>query len=456
MREYLKKLLSNRKKNITTTTPDNDHELQAEITGIIFKQIPINSLAVVINCLILIYVLWNIIDNTTLIAWFSANLVVFFSRMFIRNIYYRNPQKSHKDIIKWQNIFFITTVISGFVFGSAGIFMFKKEFIEYNVFIYFVIGGMAAGSTGTYAIKLKFYFAYFIPLFFPATINFFLIGGTLNTAMGSMGILFFVILLITVFRMRKVTINSLTLSFQNRALLDTISKEKQQIEKLNLELKEISLVDPMTGLKNRRFYSEVILEEASVFQSRFIYALAKKNSRRNMIEHIMGIFIINIDFFKNVNDKYGHDAGDLVLKQFSKILTEESRADDLIIRWGGEEFLIVLRKTDFEFLTFFAERLRKRITNTSFVLSDNNSISLNCSIGYLPFPLTSDEPDLISFEKSINLADLALYYAKDEGRNLSVGIFPRASVSLSKNDITDIISNFRDNLDKVEIKISGR
>jgi diguanylate cyclase (GGDEF)-like protein len=414
--------------------------LQAEITRIIFAQLPINNLAVLINATIIILILWKSTPVNTLFTWLGINLLVGALRMVMLYLY--RKKRSLEDNQKWLKLFLSSTFLAGLAFGSAGIFLFHPELFEYQVFVYFVLGGMVAGSSGTYAIKRRMFFIYSIPVFAPATIHFFIKGGIIDVAMGAMGVLFFSIMVVTVLRMHKVTLTSLTLSYENKELIASLREEKHQTEKLNEELKEMSLKDPMTGLQNRRFFLEIIKPEAVNFTAQLNFSRKKNDKRRVDPFVIYGIFLVDIDHFKHVNDTYGHDSGDLVIKQFSHILTDAVRADDLVVRWGGEEFLVILRKTEYEFLFTFSERLRKTVQDTPFTITTGETISKTCSVGFVPYPFLDGEPSVMDVEQAINVADRALYYAKKRGRNKSVGVFPCNEKPLNETGIKKILDSF--------------
>ncbi len=141
-------------------------------------------------------------------------------------------------------------------------------------------------------------------------------------------------------------------------LKDTLDKA----ETLSLELKELSLRDPLTGLHNRRYLSEIELPEADKFVRNFKYNRFNNDKREaGNLEKVYGIFLIDLDHFKNVNDTYGHEAGDMVLKKVSNIFHTSVRHTDTILRWGGEEFLIILKNSDESYLDVFAEKLRKKL-----------------------------------------------------------------------------------------------
>jgi len=121
--------------------------------------------------------------------------------------------------------------------------------------------------------------------------------------------------------------------------------------------------------------------------------------------------LLDIDHFKKVNDRYGHDAGDLVLQQFSEVVTQTIRAGDFVFRYGGEEFLCIVTSVGLELAENVAKKIRIAIEDHSFSLKDNQTISVTTSIGLAVF---DGHPD---YSRLITNADQALYQAKEEGRN---------------------------------------
>ena len=148
--------------------------------------------------------------------------------------------------------------------------------------------------------------------------------------------------------------------------------------------------DPLTTVYNRKYLNEVLL---------------KKLSRSYQI------FMIDIDFFKRVNDTYGHDAGDYILQEVANRMNELVRAEDSLIRFGGEEFLIYTTKLTPEKSIEFAERLRKNIKSKPIFYQDVECI-ITISIGINPYGRNN-----IPFEMVLKKADEALYKAKREGRD---------------------------------------
>ena len=176
-------------------------------------------------------------------------------------------------------------------------------------------------------------------------------------------------------------------------------KQEQLIQEL-LDLKkklEISVrTDPLTDLPNRRGLAE-----------KLDYEKIRYDRSQNPFTIIMG----DIDHFKNINDTFGHDAGDRILAWIAKLLKDNSRKQDIVSRWGGEEFIILLPETDLENGAIFAEKLRAKIESEVFVYQDRE-IPVTISFGLSVFNRKG-----LKIDDVIKQADQCLYEAKDQGRN---------------------------------------
>ncbi|MBE2241369.1 MAG: diguanylate cyclase [Burkholderiaceae bacterium] len=164
--------------------------------------------------------------------------------------------------------------------------------------------------------------------------------------------------------------------------------------------------DPLTNLANRR---------------QFLSVMHAEQARGGAEAGFEGaLLLVDIDHFKHVNDGHGHAAGDLVLCEVAKRLNEAVRGDDLVVRWGGEEFLVLALKVPAAQAEQLAERVLKVIGERP-VIVDGRPVAVTVSIGYARFPLPPHVLPL-GWEQAINLTDMALYTAKSQGRNKSVGI----------------------------------
>ncbi|WP_456270200.1 GGDEF domain-containing protein [Kushneria sp. AK178] len=166
-------------------------------------------------------------------------------------------------------------------------------------------------------------------------------------------------------------------------------------ERANLKLRQQADTDPLTGLFNRRGIKRMLHEKV----------FSKHNAGP------MSVMIGDLDHFKRINDSLGHEGGDMVLKTFTECLKSTLRRDDLAVRWGGEEFLVVLPDTDIEAAEAFAERLRA-LTETHSFRVGGEPLGVTISIG-----VAEVDPHADTINQAIQRADKALYRAKREGRN---------------------------------------
>jgi diguanylate cyclase (GGDEF)-like protein len=192
-----------------------------------------------------------------------------------------------------------------------------------------------------------------------------------------------------------------------------------QMRLLNGKLENLTVTDPLTGLRNRRFFMQQVEQiTAETVRAHYDSGLnPPSDSNQDLI-----FFMVDLDHFKFVNDTYGHNAGDQVLKQAVARLLGVIRDSDELIRWGGEEFLLVARKSNRKDAPVLAERLRAAIAAGPFDLGDNRLLERTCSIGFAAFPLRTGMPERPSWEAVVELADQALYVAKSSGRNGWLGV----------------------------------
>jgi two-component system, cell cycle response regulator len=173
------------------------------------------------------------------------------------------------------------------------------------------------------------------------------------------------------------------------------------------QLRDTSLRDGMTGLYNRRFLEEFIDK---------VMSQAKREGET------YSVMMLDVDYFKMVNDTYGHDVGDKVIVAIAKLLQTSVRDSDLAIRYGGEEFLIMLHNASDEGVTKIANKIHQEFAAIVFEVGMGETIQKTMSIGISNFPKDAD-----SIWKCIKYADNALYKAKTTGRNKIVLYTPEMS-----------------------------
>jgi diguanylate cyclase (GGDEF)-like protein len=183
-------------------------------------------------------------------------------------------------------------------------------------------------------------------------------------------------------------------SFMNGAVLFTVAYFRIGRNKVLSEMQKLIIIDSLTGLYNRRYF-DLYLEKTIPYSQ-------KGNTPLLLI-------MLDIDYFKKVNDNHGHQGGDEALKQISEIIKNNVKQSDAYVRFGGEEFAIVLPNTDVTEGIRLAENIRKAVEQSSFTYK-NKQISITISIGLSKY-------DGETAQEFIEKADKALYRAKKNGRN---------------------------------------
>jgi diguanylate cyclase (GGDEF)-like protein len=195
----------------------------------------------------------------------------------------------------------------------------------------------------------------------------------------------------------------------------------------NAELSErLSITDPLTDAKNRRYVEQTIAADIAVSARRHLHAAQRSTQAE---EADLVFLMLDVDLFKQVNDKYGHAAGDIVLTEIVQVLRATSRQSDVVVRWGGEEFLVIGRFTERSLAAMHAERLRQAVEARVIRIDGGSPIQVTCSVGYAAYPFHTRDPDSESWMQVIALADHAAYIAKHAGRNRCAGLVAASEVS---------------------------
>lgn len=214
----------------------------------------------------------------------------------------------------------------------------------------------------------------------------------------------------------------------------------RKAQKANLRLKaansllaDQSLKDPLTGLWNRRALQKEMDERQ------------KHGERRDAAIQSDGLILLDLDFFKRINDKYGHGAGDAVLAEVSRRLQMICRDSDKLIRWGGEEFLFLVRNVDDENLKELSERILNELAKKP-VRYEGYEIPVTTTIGFIRLPFSGVSEKQMDWEKVLQVADMALYMGKAHGRNRACGVTElhvsyEEAQAILETDLSEALSN---------------
>ncbi|BDU72715.1 ligand-binding sensor domain-containing diguanylate cyclase [Mesoterricola silvestris] len=211
------------------------------------------------------------------------------------------------------------------------------------------------------------------------------------------------------------------LNDRNRELERVVETRTLALARANESLQQLTVTDPLTGLKNRRFL-DLTLEE-DLASARRDHRSTPGEAPLTLKGNVDMVFLmVDLDHFKDVNDTYGHAAGDKVLQQVRDRLHEVARTSDTVVRWGGEEFLVVARRMDRSQGATLAARILESMRSRPFDLGSGLHITKTCSVGFCPYPLVPVRAGDVPWTSVVDVADRCLYAAKQSGRDAWVGL----------------------------------
>ncbi len=225
-----------------------------------------------------------------------------------------------------------------------------------------------------------------------------------------------------------------------------LAERNEDLQEANQKLEEATLTDSMTGLRNRRYLMTHIHEDLALVERQYLVLQADAGSQTPQPPDFL-FLMIDLDGFKRINDIHGHAAGDRALLQMRDILEKTCRVSDTIIRWGGDEVMVVGRAVNRSSAETVAERIRTAVTEHAFELGNDDKVRLGCSIGFAFYPFLPSAPSRIKGEQAMKIADRALYLAKQSGRNAWVGIY-----ATDKTPGEDLIPSVNDRLEEMSLR----
>lgn len=205
--------------------------------------------------------------------------------------------------------------------------------------------------------------------------------------------------------------------WRTRALRRREAELQALVDARTAELREASLTDALTGLRNRRYLELRLADDVRLCLRRF----EAPGQPVPGPDSDLVLMLLDLDHFKQINDQHGHAAGDAVLVKLAERLRREFRETDSLVRWGGEEVLVLVRETSRNDAAELAARVCAAVRDQPFEVGPGQQIRVTGSIGFAAFPLDPKRPRVWDWQASLGLADAALYAAKAQGRDGFVG-----------------------------------
>jgi len=191
-----------------------------------------------------------------------------------------------------------------------------------------------------------------------------------------------------------------------------VRKTNEKLREVNEQLEFHAVRDPLTGLYNRRSFVDMMKSRA---------ILPDGERREDAIDNPDCLILMDIDHFKNINDSFGHATGDAVLIEVARRLRSTVRDSDMVLRWGGEEFLIYSPRSNPAQLKGLVERILRSIGEEN-IQADGASVPVTITAGFISLPFSGLPETICNWEKALQIADMALYLGKVNGRNRAYGV----------------------------------
>jgi diguanylate cyclase (GGDEF)-like protein len=367
------------------------HSILSHLTESLYHSIPIALSTLFLLASVLIWVLHDVIEKKLLMGWYLGFCSLLILRGF-QFLWYRRTKLETRLLKYHYYLFILTSCLTASFLGVLGSFMMPHDVI-YQSFIIILVSGVIAGSVQSLAASFLANILYIYLALFPILAwEFIQIVERQEIYIGIFAgmLIFCVFSFFTARREYTTLVKHIDLEYNYKRLLRTTSKMK------NL-YKAQATHDVLTGLYNRSFLNQY-LEIEIAFSKRRALSLA--------------VIILDIDFFKKVNDTYGHTCGDEILKATAEKISQGIRKSDMACRYGGEEFLVILSDITQEGAKHVAEVLRKAIKTISIQKQSELVNGITASFGIAIFPQHG-----VTKEELIEAADNALYQAKKEGRD---------------------------------------
>jgi len=356
-----------------------DESVQADKLQLLYRQSYPAVFFSLIAAFIYAKILWGQVNNNSLLIWLGIVVVASLIRLSLF-VTYRRQSPDGKNILKWEKPYFITLMLSSFIWGFGIVYLSYNLSFLYQAITYFLLIGMAGSALTVYSALRYFSIPVVAIILLPITVRFLFLEQDAALMMSFAGIIF----MVSAYRATRVLSDTLHYSYM---LTHALSRANEEAEKL-------ASTDMLTGLNNRRAFTDL---------SNIQIEYCKRH------ENPVTAIILDVDHFKDINDKYGHAAGDAALQHLAEILQTITRSSDIIGRIGGEEFAVLLINTHVNEAVLVAEKLRNWIADHP-VHIEEEYFSMTVSIG-----VASDNN--YNLELLLNLADKAMYKAKQAGRN---------------------------------------
>lgn len=384
-----------------------------ELLSELGKRVPVNIAASFVAAPLLAYMMANVIPAPLVWSWLAVVFTLQLLSILIV-VAFRHRAQVRAEPDNWMYLLGATVVMDGIAWGLAGVFLFTEQYPTYEMLLCLFLCSASAAATITFSPWLAANIGFVIVNTAPTVWMLSQSGEQFYHLLAVAGLVYFWVVIAFAAASNRTSLRLTRLHLDKRRLLDDLSTTNATLEDTNKALQKknsdlqaaveqistMATLDELTGCYNRRYLMEF---------------LASEKARSDRTHTVFSVAIIDLDYFKRVNDTYGHFVGDDVLKQVVRVIQGYIRGTDCFARFGGEEFAWVYTLTRMEDAHQSADRIRKELSATPIACGDL-SIYISISVGLAEYRQGETVADLL------RRADQALYVAKSGGRDRVIAI----------------------------------
>ena len=367
--------------------------VRAEQIRLLYHQGTTILLLGIFTGIIAVIMFWKVVDHTMLVLWLSIHSVVSLIRLIVAQQFLKRDVVEHRALENWGRAYVVGTFISGLIWGSLCMFFNPAWPVQYQIILFAIYTGITAGALNTNSSLFIAFPAFYLPPVVWLTYVMQRQSGEGFFELEALFMIYIILMYISSLKFHNKLAETLEVRFENERLACDLAQSNQRLECL-------ADTDALTNLFNRRSMDRYL----------------KNEWNRHLRAHKpLSLIFLDIDCFKQYNDTYGHDGGDQCLIQVAKVLLNNSlRSSDMVTRFGGEEFAVILPETTEDDAYRIAEAIcselgKKRIPHAGSIVVNYVTISVGVAT---MIPRKADSEELLRLS-----ADKALYKAKVMGRN---------------------------------------
>lgn len=370
-------------------------KIKVALVYYVYSQSHFGFYASIFCATILLFGLYAVVDHTLLIGWYLVFLLIALVRYGSVKAYLMQKDVD-KNLDIWRVVYILGTVLGAMCWGFAGGFLFPAESSIHATLLVMILAGMTAGAVPLSAGIISAAIFFVVISVTPLTIRLLIVYEQTHFLFGITSIIYMAYLIALAIKNKRMLVQAMGLQFENITLLKHLSDAKNSLEITNKKLLYASTHDFLTSLYTRSYFNE---------------NLQIKLKQAEQEKHALAFFYLDLDKFKQVNDKHGHQIGDILLQNVVLRLKKVLPKNTIAARLGGDEMTVVLDSVNNpEQVIHLAQQMCDVISNPFDI--NNYHLKISLSIGITIYPIDGYQGDVL-----LKKADTAMYVAKNRGGN---------------------------------------